>query len=103
MEYRVYVIQNLQGKFYIDISEDVVIRVQQHNNGRSRWTKGKGPWTLKWTSEAMSIGSARKLENLLKRQKRGAGFHKLTGLLPSQAHNPANAGSWVQIPPPQPP
>jgi putative endonuclease len=78
--YRVYVIQNPVGKFYIGISEDVAVRVQQHNDGISNWTKGKGPWTLRWTSEAMSIGEARKLENLLKRQKDGAGFFNLTGL-----------------------
>jgi predicted GIY-YIG superfamily endonuclease len=45
--------------------------VQQHNDGISKWTAGKGPWTLRWTSEANSIGEARKLENLLKRQNGG--------------------------------
>ena len=78
--YRVYVIQNPQGKFYIGLSEDVETRLQQHNEGISKWTKGKGPWVLRWTSEAMSISDARKLENLLKRQKGGRGFYQLTGL-----------------------
>jgi putative endonuclease len=78
--YRVYVIQNPAGKFYIGLSEDVDVRVQQHNDGVSKWTKGKGPWVLRWTSEAMSVGEARKLENLLKRQKGGQGFYNLTGL-----------------------
>ena len=87
-----YVIQNSEGKFYIGISENVEIRVAQHNDGVSKWTKGKGPWALRWTSEAMSIGEARKMENLLKRQKGGAGFYQLTGLA-RQAHNPAIAGS----------
>ena len=78
--YRVYVIQNLEGKFYIGISENAEVRVAQHNDGVSKWTKGKGPWTLRWTSEAMSITDARKLENELKRQKGGDGFYRLTGL-----------------------
>ena len=82
-EYQVYVIQNLQGRFYIGVSEDVTHRVSQHNEGISQWTKGKGPWTLVWTSEAKSLSDARKLENFLKRQKGGVGFFRLTGLTPS--------------------
>jgi putative endonuclease len=78
--YRVYAIQNPQGKFYVGISENVDVRLSQHNVGVSKWTKGKGPWVLRWTSEAMPITDARKLENLLKRQKGGAGFYRLTGL-----------------------
>ena len=80
MDYQVYVIQNPAGKLYIGLSEDVSIRLQQHNDGISKWTKGKGPWSLAWTSAAMSMTEARKLENLLKRQKGGAGFYHLTGL-----------------------
>ncbi len=78
--YRVYVIQNAEGKFYIGISEDVETRVTQHNTGVSKWTKSRGPWALRWTSEAMSITEARKLENFLKRQKGGDGFYRHTGL-----------------------
>jgi len=78
--YQVYVIQNSEGRYYIGISENVASRVAQHNDGISKWTKGKGPWTLVWTSEAKSITDARKLENLLKKQKGGAGFFRLTGL-----------------------
>jgi predicted GIY-YIG superfamily endonuclease len=64
-EYQVYVIQNPEG----GVSEDVRHRVSQHNEGISNWTKGKGPWSLVWTSEAKSLSDARKLENLLKKQK----------------------------------
>jgi len=78
--YQVYVIQNAQGRFYIGMSEDPMQRLEQHNSGVSKWTKDKGPWVLKWTSEAMSITDARKLENLLKKQKGGNGFFKTTGL-----------------------
>ena len=80
MEYQVYVIQNPEGRYYIGMSEEVTRRVAQHNEGVSKWTKGRGPWTLVWTSEAKSITDARKLENLLKKQKGGAGFFRLTGL-----------------------
>ncbi len=39
--YRVYVLRNPKGKFYIGISEDVELRVKQHNSGQSSWTKIK--------------------------------------------------------------
>jgi predicted GIY-YIG superfamily endonuclease len=78
--YKVYVIQNPAGKFYIGLSEDVTKRVRDHNSGISKWTKSRGPWTLVWTSEPLTLTAARKLENLLKRQKGGAGFYQMTGL-----------------------
>jgi putative endonuclease len=78
--YQVYVLQNSAGTFYIGLSEDIVVRVQQHNNGISKWTKARGPWSLVWNSRPMLLSEARKLENLLKRQNGGGGFYKLTGL-----------------------
>jgi putative endonuclease len=55
-------------------------RLEQHNAGVSKWTKGKGPWTLLWTKGPFTLGEARKLENLLKRQKGGDGLYQITGL-----------------------
>jgi predicted GIY-YIG superfamily endonuclease len=78
--YRVYVLQNRQEKLYIGLSDDVARRVNQHNLGLSKWTRGKGPWKLGWESETMNLSDARKLEQLLKRQKGGDGFYRLTGL-----------------------
>ena len=80
MTYRVYVIQNREGQFYVGLSDDVGRRVDQHNIGVSRWTRGKGLWTLIWQSAEMNLSSARKLELLLKRQKGGDGFYRLIGL-----------------------
>ena len=86
--YQVYVLVNDGGQRYIGLSANVSVRVQQHNEGLSRWTKGKGPWSRVWTSEAMALSEARKLENALKRQKGGDGLARLLA-----AHNPAAAGS----------
>ncbi len=80
MSYRVYVIQNTTGKFYIGLSEDVTHRLNDHNSGASTWTRHKGPWILRWTSEAMSLSDARKLENRLKSMKGGEGLYRYTGL-----------------------
>ena len=75
--YRVYILRNEQGKRYIGLSEDVTTRLAQHNSGESKWTAKNGPWTLEWTSKEMTLSEARKLENLLKRQKGGAGLTTL--------------------------
>jgi putative endonuclease len=78
--WQVYVLSNPDGKFYIGISARVEHRLLQHNQDQSKWTKRKGPWRLLWTSVALSISDARKIENKLKRQKGGDGFYKITGL-----------------------
>jgi putative endonuclease len=82
--YQVYVLRNRNGRFYIGLSENVRVRVQQHNEGVSKWTRSHRPWNLVWTSKPMSLSDARKLENLLKKQKGGDGFYRLTGLKQSQ-------------------
>ena len=82
LNYQVYVLQNGAGRLYVGLSADVSRRLRQHNAGVSRWTRGKGPWSLIWTSEALCLSEARKLENMLKRQGRGNGFYSLTGIVP---------------------
>ncbi len=78
--YRVYILQNPKGKFYVGLAGDVARRLQQHNDGQSQWTKGRGPWHVMWKSPNLSLTEARKLENRLKRQGRGKGFYTITGL-----------------------
>ena len=78
--YRVYVLQNVAGRFYIGISEDIPKRLVQHNANASRWTKRKGPREWVWESELLPLNAARKLENGIKRQGRGSGFYSITGL-----------------------
>ena len=78
--YQVYVIQNSAGRYYIGLSEDVKIRLDHHNGGISKWTRLRGPWSLVWTSERLTLSEARKLEHRLKAQKGGVGFTALTGL-----------------------
>jgi putative endonuclease len=78
--YRVYVLQNANGRWYVGVSENISLRVNQHNAGESKWTAKYRPWALVWTSLELSLAEARSLENLLKRQKGGDGFYKITGL-----------------------
>jgi putative endonuclease len=78
--YRVYVLKNHAGRFYVGVTADVEHRLAEHNTGRSRWTRGKGPWHFVWESELLPLSAARKLENRLKPQGRGSGFYSITGL-----------------------
>ena len=80
MMYRVYLLQNPDGRHYIGLSDELQRRLSQHNDGVSHWTRHRGPWTLIWHSDFMTLSEARKLENLLKRQKGGDGLYRLTGL-----------------------
>jgi putative endonuclease len=75
--YRVYLIENLQGRRYIGISSDVLNRLSQHNRGESQWTAKFRPWAVKWISRQMDLTAARKLENLMKKQKGGSGLQSL--------------------------
>ncbi len=81
-QYYVYVLQNQTAKHYIGLTENLHQRLAQHNAGLSKWTRAKGPWRLVWHIGPMSLSEARKLENLLKRQKTGTGFYAITGLQP---------------------
>jgi putative endonuclease len=78
----VYVIQNVEGRFYIGMTTDLEQRLIDHNTGGSTWTKHRGAWKLVWSQSCESISEARKLESRLKRQGRGNGFYKTIGLTP---------------------
>ncbi len=78
--YRVYVIQNPEGRHHIGLSEDVEKRLNDHNSGVSTWTRHRGPWLLVWMGPEQTLSEARKLERELKAQKGGQGFYQRTGL-----------------------
>ena len=69
-------------RFYIGTTEDIEKRLAQHNAGLSKWTKRGIPWRLAWSRPFPTRTEALKFERLLKRQKGGAGFFRLTGLDP---------------------
>jgi putative endonuclease len=63
------------------MTTDLAQRLDDHNSGVSTWTKHPGPWQLIFFArEFPTVGEARKFENLLKRQKGGRGFYRLTGI-----------------------
>ncbi len=83
--YFLYVVWSQQGRrFYIGISDDPERRLEQHNQGLSRWTARFRPWALVLKEKHENYHLARKREILLKQQKGGQGFYKLTGLSPQR-------------------
>ena len=41
-----YILQNARGQFYIGQTSNLEGRLKRHNSGRSKFTKGRGPWQL---------------------------------------------------------
>lgn len=75
--FTVYLIINEVGRRYIGLSECIFKRMDDHNNGRSTYTAKHRPWKLVWYSPSLTLTEARKLENLLKKQKGGVGLDSL--------------------------
>jgi putative endonuclease len=71
-------------RFYVGISDDPSRRLEQHNQGISRWTARHRPWELVYTEAHPNYQAARKRELQLKAQKSGQDFFALTGLDPAR-------------------
>ncbi|UCE35000.1 MAG: GIY-YIG nuclease family protein [Deltaproteobacteria bacterium] len=70
MPFYVYIIQSeIDGSYYIGSAQDIVERLERHNQGRSKYTKHKRPWQLVYCEEHPDRSSAMKQENQIKRQK----------------------------------
>ncbi len=54
------------GKRYIGCTADVRKRLEEHNKGKQRFTKGGIPWKLIYVEEFDSLTDARKRERYLK-------------------------------------
>jgi putative endonuclease len=63
----VYVIESESRKFrYVGLTKDVQRRFTEHQNGKSKSTKGRGPFKLILTETYSTRPEARKREKFLK-------------------------------------
>ena len=70
MHYHTYILESeTKAILYIGQSADVEKRLIRHNTGRSRFTKGKGPWRLLYSVSFETRSEAIRLENKLKSYK----------------------------------
>lgn len=63
----VYVLRSKRsGKRYIGMTQDVALRLAQHNSGKSKFTSGHMPWELIYQETYSSSIEARSREKYLK-------------------------------------
>ena len=69
--YFVYIIQSEKdGRYYIGSTQNLEERLDRHNQGRSKFTKGRGPWELVYSEDHPNRASAVKRENEIKNRKK---------------------------------
>ena len=70
MSYTVYIIYSpILDKYYIGYSEDVVLRLEQHNSGISTFTAKASDWQLKYSEVYPTRETAMKREKEIKNKK----------------------------------
>ena len=63
----VYVIESLSDKtWYTGMAKDVTNRLNEHNSGKTRFTKGHRPWKIIYTELKSDWAAARIREKYLK-------------------------------------
>jgi putative endonuclease len=72
--YFVYVLRSIKyGTRYVGNTQNVDKRLEEHNTGRVRYTKGRMPWTVVCTEQYQTKSAAMKREKFLK-SGQGRGF-----------------------------
>ena len=81
--YKVYVIESeIDGRLYVGFTSNLERRLKEHNNGKTRSTKGYIPWVLVYTEEINNRPAAREREKYL---KTGSGKEYLKRIIGSVA------------------
>ncbi len=71
MPFYVYILKSSRdGQYYIEQSSDINLRLRRHNEGSSRYTKGRGPWELVHQESYATRSEAMCRERILKGLKR---------------------------------
>ncbi len=67
MFYYTYILKSKKdGKIYTGVTKDLRKRLQQHNSGKSTYTKGRGPFSLIYYEACLLEDKARSRELFLK-------------------------------------
>ncbi len=62
----VYIIQMVDNRYYTGLTQDIIKRFEQHNQGQSKSTKWYRPLTLIYVTETPDRKTARRLEIKIK-------------------------------------
>ncbi len=70
MPYFVYVLRSVSnGRFYVGQTQDLVERLRRHSEGRSYYTRSRGPWVIVHTETFATRAEAMKREKELKNRR----------------------------------
>lgn len=73
MTWIVYILECADGSLYTGITNDLARRMRAHSSGRgAKYTKGRGPFTVRYTELLDSKGAALKREAVIKSLDRTA-------------------------------
>ncbi len=62
--------RNPDGIFYTGQTQDIDARLERHNQGRSKYTRDKGPWELVYTEDYETRSEAVRREKQIKKWRR---------------------------------
>ncbi len=84
----VYILQNPQGRFYIGQTDDLAVRLKNHNRTEKKagkFTRANGPWALAWSEAHATRALAMAREGQIKAMKsaRWIREHLLNGRVPT--------------------
>ncbi|MBN1143901.1 MAG: GIY-YIG nuclease family protein [Bacteroidales bacterium] len=67
MKFYAYILKSLSyGNYYYGSTNDLEKRINQHNNGQMKYTKGRRPWVLHYFEEFDTRSEAQKREYFFK-------------------------------------
>ena len=73
MPWFVYILKSeIDGDFYKGVTENLVVRLEQHNTGQSKFTSSKMPWILVFSKEMNDKRSALIEEKRIKKLNRAS-------------------------------
>ena len=90
----VYIIKNPAGRLYVGQTDDLAVRLANHNRVdriAGKFTRKHGPWTLVWSEPHPSRSEAMARERQIKAMKsaRWIREHLLNGRVPTRRDYPA--------------
>ena len=78
MGYTVYILQSKKtSRYYIGSTADVGRRLFEHNSGKSKSTRNRGPYVLVYVEDFRTKQEAYRREMQIKRYKGGEAFKNL--------------------------
>jgi len=86
--YWVYILQNEKGQFYIGQTDNLQVRLENHNRTdqiNGKYTRKNGPWTLVWSELHPTRSAAMQRERQIKSMKSAQWIreHLLNGRVPT--------------------